>query len=226
MNRDIIITGDGSHSIIVPELNVAYHSVHGAIQESIHVFINAGLDPLISYGGISQINIFEVGLGTGLNALLSLIEAKKRNLRIYYEAIELFPLSTEEVKKLNYCHQLGRPELQSSFEGMHTSDWARHIQIDENFILMKRNEDLLTFDRLKPFNLIYFDAFAPKAQPELWTKEVFDKMFSILVPEGILVTYCSKGDVRRAMIAAGLKVEKLQGPPGKREMLRARRDDN
>ena len=122
---------------------------------------------------------------------------------------------------MNYCEQLNRPDLQSTFEKLHNCDWEKEIEITENFVLYKRNENLSTLKRLKPLNVIYFDAFAPNAQPELWTIDIFDKMYSMLLPGGILVTYCSKGEVRRNMIAAGFEVEKLQGPPKKREMLRA-----
>lgn len=222
MERKIILTGDGSHSISVPELKVAYHSIHGAIQESLHVYINAGL-----YGsGHSQrpgpYKILEVGLGTGLNALLTLIEAEKNNLNIYYEAIELYPLTAEEVNALNYCDQLDRPDLQSAFEKIHSCEWETVIAIKKNFVLKKIRADLTNHLTIQQFNLIYFDAFAPNAQPELWTKEIFEKMHSMLESGGVLVTYCSKGDVRRNMIAAGFEVEKLPGPPKKREMLRAR----
>ena len=228
MNRELIITGDGSHSIRVPELNVTYHSIHGARQESLHVFINAGFfGPGFGPGGCPKpYKIFEVGFGTGLNALLTLIEAEKNKIKVYYEAVELFPLSVEEIKSLNYCQQLKCPDLQSIFEILHNCSWEKEIAITENFILKKVKTDLSNHLTIQQFNLIYFDAFAPNAQPELWTKELFDKMYSMLEPGGILVTYCSKGDVRRAMIAAGFTVEKLPGPPKKREMMRARKDDN
>ena len=221
MERKIILTGDGSHSISVSELNVAYHSIHGAIQESLHVFINAGFYGLGRLHRSEPFRIFEVGFGTGLNTLLTLIEAEKNKIKVYYEAVELYPLADEEVRALNYCEQLNRPDLQSTFEKLHNCDWEKEIEITENFVLYKRNENLSTLKRLKPLNLIYFDAFAPNAQPELWTIDIFDKMYSMLLPGGILVTYCSKGEVRRNMIAAGFEVEKLQGPPKKREMLRA-----
>lgn len=220
MKRNLITTADGSHSIQVPALNVAYHSIHGAIQESLHVFIRAGF-----YGIEEQqsLRIFEVGLGTALNALLTLIEAEKTKTKVYYETIEPEPLHPDEVKSLNYCQQLNRPDLQPIFERLHSCDWEKEILITGYFTLLKRKENLLTFKQPQPFNVVYFDAFAPNAQPELWTKEVFDKMYSLLRQGGILVTYCSKGDVRRNMIAAGFEVEKLPGPPKKREMIRARK---
>lgn len=221
MQRNIILTGDGSHSIEVPELKVTYHSIHGAIQESKHVFIQSGLlsSKVFDYVGVHQ--VLEIGFGTGLNALLTLIEADKYKNRIYYTAIELYPLNESEVKQLNYCEQLNLPHYQQLFEKMHQVEWNELYEISWNFRLTKIKTDLHEFSTENSFFLIYFDAFAPNAQPGLWTKEVFEKMYSLLLPEGILVTYCSKGDVRRAMQAAGFKVEKIPGPRRKREMIRA-----
>jgi tRNA U34 5-methylaminomethyl-2-thiouridine-forming methyltransferase MnmC len=224
MERKLILTSDGSHSISVPGLNVAYHSIHGAVQESLHVFIESGFLFKIKQLPDNQLKIFEVGFGTGLNALLTLIEAEKLKTKIYYEAIELYPLNDEEINSLNYCRHIDRTDLQPVFEKLHNCEWEKEIAIIEYFTLLKRNDNLLNLEPLKPrkgFELIYFDAFAPNAQPELWTKSIFEKMYAILEPGGVLVTYCSKGDVRRAMIAAGFEVEKLPGPPKKREMLRA-----
>lgn len=190
-----------------------------------HVYINTGF-----YGSGSRLarepepfRVFEVGFGTGLNALLTLIESEKSGIKVYYETIEPYPLDETEIVSLNYCHQLSRPDLQTAFEKIHNCEWEKEIVITENFTLLKRKETLLTLKPLKLLNVIYFDAFAPNAQPELWTKEIFDKMYTMLEPGGLLVTYCSKGDVRRAMIAAGFSVEKLQGPPHKREMIRGTR---
>ncbi len=221
MQRKIILTNDGSHSIEVPELNVIYHSIHGAIQESKHVFIQSGLlySEIFDYVGVHH--VLEIGFGTGLNALLTLIEADKHKNRIYYTGIELYPLNVAEVKQLNYCEQLKMPHYQNLFEKMHQCGWDEMFEITNYFRLAKIKSDLLDFTTENTFFLIYFDAFASNAHPELWTKEVFDKMYSLLLPEGILVTYCSKGDVRRAMQAAGFKVEKIPGPKGKREMIRA-----
>jgi tRNA U34 5-methylaminomethyl-2-thiouridine-forming methyltransferase MnmC len=222
MKREIIITGDGSHSISVPELNVAYHSIHGAIQESTHVFIKAGLidSEIFDYVGVHH--ILEIGFGTGLNALLTLIEADKHKNRIYYTGIELYPLDFPEINQLNYCDQLDQPHYRPLFEKMHHCGWEEMFEITEYFRLTKIKCNVADYSSENLYSIIYYDAFAPNAQPELWTKEIFDKMYSVLIPGGILVTYCSKGDVRRNMIAAGFEVEKLQGPPKKREMLRAR----
>jgi tRNA U34 5-methylaminomethyl-2-thiouridine-forming methyltransferase MnmC len=222
MERKIFLTGDGSHSISVPELNVAYHSIHGAIQESMHVFIKAGLidSEIFDYVGVH--NILEIGFGTGLNALLTLIEADKHTNRIYYTGIELYPLDLPEINQLNYCEQLDQPHYQRFFEKMHQCGWEEMFEITEYFRLTKIKCNIADYSSENVYSIIYFDAFAPNAQPELWTKEIFDKMYALLIPGGVLVTYCSKGDVRRNMVAAGFEVEKLQGPPKKREMLRAR----
>lgn len=225
MKREIIITGDGSPSISVPELNVAYHSIHGAIQESMHVYIRTGLidSGLFDYVGVHH--ILEIGFGTGLNALLTLAEADRHQNRVYYAAIEPYPLDEAETRQLNYCEQLNLPHYQRLFEKMHQCEWEEMIEITEYFRLTKIKCDLIDFSAEKnSFFIIYFDAFAPNAQPEVWSKAVFDKMYSVLQPGGILVTYCSKGDVRRAMQAAGFIVEKLPGPTRKREMIRARKD--
>ena len=227
MERKIILTGDGSSSLRVPELNVAYHSIYGAIQESIHVFIDAGFYGSYQRREPEPFRVFELGFGTGLNALLTFIEAEKNNAKVYYETIEPFPLSEDEIKALNYCQQLNRPDLLSTFEGLHNCEWKKEITVTENFALKKLqtgidNLPITIGITTQQFSLVYFDAFAPNAQPELWTKQVFDKIYSMLEPGGILVTYCSKGDVRRAMMAAGFIVEKLPGPPHKREMIRAR----
>ncbi|MFI5187129.1 MAG: tRNA (5-methylaminomethyl-2-thiouridine)(34)-methyltransferase MnmD [Chitinophagales bacterium] len=221
MDKKIIITGDGSHSISIPEMNVTYHSIHGAIRESKHVFIEAGLKSVRPLQAARRLSIFEMGFGTGLNALLTFIEAEKPGRTIYYETIELSPLSDEQFKSLNYCEQLQRRDVQTIFEKLHDCDWEKEIVITENFTFKKSKINLVNFETVELFQLIYFDAFDPIVQPELWTEKIFEKMFSILEPGGILVTYSSKGDVRRAMQAAGFIVEKLPGPPGKREIIRA-----
>jgi tRNA U34 5-methylaminomethyl-2-thiouridine-forming methyltransferase MnmC len=227
VEKEIIVTQDGSHSIRVPEMNVTYHSVHGAIQESKHVFIEAGLKTLLPVEG-TALNIFEMGFGTGLNALLTMIESEKLQKKIRYETVDLFPLDSNEARSLNYCKQLGREDLQPIFEQLHSCEWEKKTNITENFRFKKSRTDLLNFETSETclsgrqaFKLILFDAFAPNAQPELWTKEIFEKMFAMLKPGGVLVTYCSKGDVRRAMQAAGFNIEKLPGPKGKREIIRA-----
>ena len=223
MERKIILTEDSSHTISIPEMNVTYHSIHGAIQESQHVFIEAGLHYVSDSLKVSDTSIFEMGFGTGLNALLTYIEAEKNFLKIYYETVEPFPLNEKEVRSLNYCEQLNRSDLQPIFEKFHFPNLEKEIQLSPFFIFRKSTATLSTYLTNKLFNLIYFDAFDPNFQPELWTKEIFDKMFSMLQGNGILVTYSSKGDVRRAMQAAGFTVEKIPGAKGKREMIRGKK---
>jgi tRNA U34 5-methylaminomethyl-2-thiouridine-forming methyltransferase MnmC len=219
MERMIQVTADGSHTIAIPAMQVTYHSIHGAIKESMHVFIESGLTPVLYNYKI--INIFEMGFGTGLNALLSLQQAIQHEQKIYYYAVELFPLQAHEYTCLNYGAQFQSNLLQRYFMQMHESAWEKNIDVHSLFTLHKTNQSLLHLSTYQSFNLIYFDAFAPNAQPELWTQKVFEKMFHLLCENGILVTYCSKGDVRRAMVTAGFTVEKLPGPPRKREMIRA-----
>lgn len=220
MQRLPIITKDGSHTISIPELGVTYHSHHGAIQESLHVFINAGLLASDAFREPGM-TILEMGFGTGLNALLTLTETEKTKRAVHYTAIELFPLLDEEINKLNYCEQLGKPELESAFKQLHTCEWEKKVAITDYFTINKKRINLIDYADDQQVNLIYFDAFAPTAQPELWTKDIYKKLFAMLSPKGILVTYCSKGEVRRNMQAAGFTIEKIPGPPGKREMVRA-----
>lgn len=220
MQRHPIITKDGSPTIAVPGMNVMYHSIHGAIRESKHVYIDAGLsDDLAS----DSPALLEMGFGTALNALLTLIEAERLQKKIHYTTLELYPLEREQVQQLNYCRHLSRPDLQPLFERMHDCEWEKDIIISPFFILHKKNISLIDFQSTHSYDVIYFDAFAPSAQPELWTQEIFEKLGPMMRNGGILVTYCSKGIVRRAMQAAGLMVEKRKGPPGKREMLRGRK---
>ncbi len=219
MQRVVQITKDGSQTISIPEMNVTYHSIHGAIQESRHVFIEAGLNYLLRSGN-ADLKIFEVGFGTGLNALLTLQQAMHLKQQVSYYAIDPFPLEREIALTLEYPARID-PSLLSLYCLLHEVEWEKEENLNQFFTIHKARRSLLEFKTEEKFHLIYFDAFAPSAQSELWTEAVFRKMFDILLPNGVLVTYCSKGDVRRAMVSAGFFVEKLQGPPGKREMLRA-----
>lgn len=221
MQRIPLLTKDGSHTISVPELNVTYHSVHGAIQESMHVFIEAGLHYYLSNKTKDNISILEMGLGTGLNALLTMIEAEKLNLPVFYTALEAFPLDVATADSLNYCHLLNRNELKGDFIKLHECEWNKTVALSETVSLHKVNISLQNYEPSVKFDLVYYDAFAPAAQPELWTAEIFSKLFNLMAEGGVLVTYCSKGDVRRALQTAGFVVTKIPGPPGKREMLRA-----
>lgn len=218
MKKEIISTADGSHTISIPEMNVLYHSRHGAIQESMHVFMEAGWRYLVSQSPVQPVNIFEMGFGTGLNAFLTAMEAGKQQIRIHYTTVERYPVTAQEAGSLNYPQTLEQEEL---FRSLHQSSWNEDVRINDYFTLCKEDKDLFSFSASRLFNLIYYDAFAPAAQPDLWTTQIFQKLFNLLDRQGILVTYCSKGDVRRAMAAAGFTVTKLPGPRGKREMLRA-----
>ncbi|MGZ8557703.1 MAG: tRNA (5-methylaminomethyl-2-thiouridine)(34)-methyltransferase MnmD [Chitinophagaceae bacterium] len=221
MEKSIVITKDGSHTISIPEQNLTYHSHHGAIQESMHVYIDAGLKYVKDNLMLSHMYIFEMGFGTGLNALLTLIEAEKLQQPVHYSSIELYPLHQDEIVLLNYLEQLNRKDLQPVFQQLHQCEWEKDNSITPFFTFKKIRINLIDFSAYQPVNLIYYDAFGPTAQPELWTKEVFEKLFEMLLPGGLLVTYCSKADVRRAMKAVGLIVKKIPGPWGKREMVRA-----
>ncbi len=211
------VTTDGSHTIAIPELNITYHSRHGAIPESQQVFIAPGL-----YEAIARFNaplqIAETGFGTGLNALLTALEAASREIPIHYTTLELYPLRSEIAAQLNYGTILHCEEL---LHALHESPWNEEVTISPYFRLFKASSDITTFDTNDTYHLIYFDAFAPGDQPEVWTTAVFQKWFDLLKPGGILVTYCSKSIIRKAMMEAGFTVTKIPGPFGKREMVRA-----
>ena len=217
MHQELFITEDGSHSIRIPELNVTYHSKHGAIRESTHVFIESGLKSLNK----QNISILEVGFGTGLNALLTLIEAEKNDLQIVFDVVELYPLDSVCVAALNYLSLLKAPQLTGAFSHMHACDWDVATKIAEQFQLKKIRGDIRHVELTGQYDLVYFDAFDPVAQPDLWTVDVFRKIYSVSKQGCTLVTYCSKGIVRRAMMEAGFSVSKIAGPKGKREIVRA-----
>lgn len=219
--REIITTADGSTTIHLPELNEHYHSKHGAINEAKHVFITHGLHYFIETQRPDHINILEIGFGTGLNAFITFLESERNNQLIRYAGVEAYPVPLEEAKLMNYPEALSVSGKASFFEMMHTSAWENPIEISAKFRLTKRQ---LFFDDIKEnnaYNLIYFDAFGARVQPDLWTETIFQKMYNALQSNGVLVTYSAKGSVRRAMQAVGFTVERLPGPPGKREMLRA-----
>lgn len=216
----IFETQDGSHSIFSEKYGVSYHSKYGAIQETQHVFINAAL----RFKAVLQqkITILDIGFGTGLNALMTYLEARKRNLTIYYTAYEAYPISLESVEQLNYNEHLNmETEELSVFQQFHELDWGIPHAINQNFHFRKYQQ---TFDQINyesVFDIIYFDAFSPNAQPELWELDMMNRMFRALKPNGIMVTYCAKGEVKRTLKKAGFVIEALKGPPGKREMTRA-----
>jgi len=228
MRRVIEKTEDGSATLFVPELNEHYHSVKGARTESRHIFINMGLKA----SAASHPRVLEIGFGTGLNALLTLETAEKEKRHIHYTSIELYPLAWQEVDALNYSnHPL--------FKTLHEAAWEEEANITPYFTLLKIQENVvsdewlainderspLTPNRLsQKYDLVYFDAFAPEKQPEMWKEEIFRKLYAVMNDNGILTTYCSKGVIRRMLQSIGFKVERLPGPPGgKREILRGRK---
>lgn len=216
MKRDIIITADVSTTIHLPDWDEQYHSKHGAIQEAYHVFIRKGLD---LFEG--QVAVLEIGFGTGLNALITLIESNQRNLVLNYTGVEAYPVAESEVKQLNYIALLGAQQYAALFSKIHGLSWGEQHSISPNFKLTKCQQFFTDIKEKSCYDLIYFDAFGARVQPELWTELVFEIMYNALKNNGVLVTYAAKGSVRRAMQAVGFSVERLPGPPGKREMLRA-----
>lgn len=216
----LVTTKDGSQTILNEQLGSTYHSRHGALTESNHVFLEQGLKRVME-SGKRNITLLEMGFGTGLNALLTWQKAIESDLTINYHGLELFPVPEKVWSEYALPEEL--KQNRQLFEKLHSTDWNQSIQLDEHFQLTKHQISLLDFDIALKFDLIYYDAFEPETQPELWTSEVFEKLFSRLCSGGIMTTYCCKGYVRRNMIAAGFVVEKVPGPPGKREMIVAHR---
>ncbi len=220
MKREVIQTRDGSTTIHIEGWDECYHSKFGAIQEAKHVFIKNGLSLFENV----EISILEIGFGTGLNAFITFLEAKKSNLLIDYVGVEAYPISADELAAMNYVDELDADNEKSVFEKMHESKWEERIPLRDDFSLTKRKQFFENISDLDKFDLIYFDAFGYNVQPELWSTAIFEKMFKALKPKGILVTYAARGVVKRSMIEVGFRVEKLAGPPGKREMFRAVKD--
>ncbi len=218
MDLKFVITEDGSHTLAVSGMNEHYHSVHGAISESQHIFINAGLKHVIDKK--QKINILEIGFGTGLNALLTLIETSKLEISCEYTAIEAYPLAEDIYNNLNYQELLNIQD--DLFLKIHQCEWNKNINISKNFNLQKKycqaQKMILASNH---FDLVYFDAFAPDIQPEMWDREIFENIFLSMKKGAILTTYSTKGEVKRKLKEIGFAIEKLKGPKGKREILRA-----
>jgi tRNA U34 5-methylaminomethyl-2-thiouridine-forming methyltransferase MnmC len=209
---EIMNTAEGSHTLYRPDLDEVYHSRYGAVQESTFVYIQNG------YSKVKEkpINIFEVGFGTGLNALLTCIESNKNQMPTKYTTIEKYPLKKDIIRQLNYPGYLDGSG--NFFHKIHEAPWNQEVNITQNFSIQKINKDLVNYDIDDKFHLIYFDAFAPDVQPELWRSSVFKKMADALYPDGILVTYAARSSVFRALEKAGFKTQHIPGPPGKREI--------
>ncbi len=211
---------DGSKTLFREDIDETYHSRHGAIAESLHVFIKEGLHYFLANQEGKNIRILEIGFGTGLNAMLSYLEAVSTTIKIEYHSLETIPLPYSLVQDLQYATHWGNNEEQQ-FATMHQCNWNENIQVSEQFSLKKIKQSMLNFESNELYNLIYFDAFGPDKQAELWQLEIFVKLYYMMPIGGVFVTYSSKGDVRRALQTAGFKVEKIAGPPRKRHMLRA-----
>jgi len=218
MKREVIETADGSKTIRIIELDENYHSSHGALQEALHVFIKNGL---LEFKDKPQISIFEMGFGTGLNSFLSAIKAAELNLKIQYSGVEAFPVNEEELIQLEYAKLVGDENI-DLYTKLHSVPWGEFSTISEHFTLKKIQSELQILElEVESFDIIYYDAFGPRAQEEMWSVELFQKMYDSLKTGGFLVTYCAKGQVKRNMKAVGFTIEPLPGPPGKREMTRA-----
>lgn len=217
-SEELFLTEDGSHSIYSKQHKVSYHSRHGAICETEHVFIEAGLRGKITQ---ASINILDIGFGTGLNAFMTLLEAKKSSSTFYYEAIEAYPITLEVANKFNYPSLLKAESKE--FTHLHQTEWDEAHTLFSNFTFLKQLAKFENFKSNHSFDIIYFDAFAPNAQANLWETGLLSKMYALLNPDGVLVTYCAQGQFKRNLKAVGFSVEALPGPPGKREMTRARK---
>ncbi|BAO56552.1 tRNA (5-methylaminomethyl-2-thiouridine)(34)-methyltransferase MnmD [Nonlabens marinus] len=220
MKREIMTTGDGSKTIHMPELNEQYHSKHGALQEARHVFIKMGLQHFLESvtADLKSIRILEYGFGTGLNALLT--AQYPTSCKVDYTGVEAFPITNDEIEAMDYGSMLNDIAL---FSSLHQAIWEQQETISDQFKLTKRQLKFEQIDFDNSFDLIYFDAFGPRTQPELWSLEIFESAYKALSNTGVLVTYCAAGQVRRNLQEAGFQVERLPGPPGKREMLRGRK---
>jgi tRNA U34 5-methylaminomethyl-2-thiouridine-forming methyltransferase MnmC len=214
MDSKIVITNDGSHTIFNHKINECYHSKHGAIVEAEHVFIRNGF----SSANKSKLNILEVGFGTGLNALLTYQKAVQRSIEVNYQTIELFPVKEENYTKLNFADLIGLEK--EELLDIHSCPWEAINNINHYFRLTKKHISLQDYKSKMTFDIIYFDAFSPEKQPELWNESILRKMHKLLNNDGFLVTYCAKGAVKRTMKTVGFEVLVLDGPPGKRQMTR------
>jgi tRNA U34 5-methylaminomethyl-2-thiouridine-forming methyltransferase MnmC len=223
VERRIIETGDGSKTIQLVDWNEQYHSVHGALQEAKHVFIKHLREYLeVNWNDTSDVvHVFEMGFGTGLNALLTAQFAKETTQNIHYTTLEAYPISKEEIESLNYASMV--EDKEGIYNKQHEVEWEQDQKIHNHFTLLKRKGELHSHLFDGAFDVVFYDAFGPRVQPDLWTIPIFEKVFSAMNKGGALFTYCAKGEVRRNMIAAGFEVSRMPGPPGKREMLVAKK---
>lgn len=212
----IVETEDGSHTILVPEIDEHYHSVHGAIQESEHIFIKSGLE----FCSADPVHILEIGFGTGLNVLLTALSTQESGKKVFYTSIEKYPLDRTITRLLNYPDMTGKggPEL---FDRIHSARWDIEEEIYPGFILKKIKEDLLVLKLSGSYDLVYYDAFSPEKQPEMWSAKVLSMISDVTAGGGIVVTYCVRGEIKRSFANSGFHIDLLPGPPGKRHIMRA-----
>jgi tRNA U34 5-methylaminomethyl-2-thiouridine-forming methyltransferase MnmC len=215
MKRELRLTSDGSPTLYVPELDETYHSMHGSVQEARHVFIENGLRFVAAES--KQVNILEVGFGTGLNALLTAQYAKENALSVHYIGLEAYPVEEEIWKEINYVNE---PDASAFYFKMMELPFGETNVCHPNFTLNKIASRIQEWVSSEKFDLIYYDAFGPKAQPEMWALAIFEKLYALLNPGGAIVTYCAQGQFKRHLKSLGMRVEALSGPPGKREMTR------
>lgn len=219
MSFELLTTQDGSHTIRIQPSGVTYHSIHGALTESQHVFLKHGLMDKPSDG--RPIRVFEMGFGTGLNALLAMMYAESNHTSIEYISIEQYPVPPDIYTQLNYTELL--ETKQDTFLTLHTSSWNEKVQIAPHFNLHKINAAIEEFNHDGPYDLVFFDAFGPGEHPIAWQEKVLKPIADSMSPSGILTTFCAQGAFKRTLRSLGLVVEALPGPPGKREMTRARK---
>ena len=219
-HNQLITSDDGSHTLISDQFGVSYHSTHGALQESITVFLAAGLH-YARHNFLADIKVLEMGFGTGLNALLTLIEAEKYRRPVQFSTLEAFPISTEQADTLNYIEILDCDKYAEAFRMMHTAESGQTLKLSKYFSFTKHITKIQDFEPIVMYNVVYYDAFAPTTQPELWDEEMMKRIYDLLDDEAVFVSYCAKGSFKRALKAAGFILEPLPGPPGKREMTRA-----
>lgn len=211
-------TADGSNTLYVPAMNEHYHSVKGARTESQYIFLECGL----MHSSAPAPRILEIGFGTGLNAFLTLLYSNSQHRSVHYTTLEKYPLSLEMALKMGYTAGKSETE-QAAFRALHTATWGEEVELSAHFTIEKVATDFLAYDFASaPFDVVYFDAFAPEKQPHLWQQDFLQRIYDHLSPQGVLTTYCAKGEVRRTLQRVGFTVERLAGPPnGKREILRA-----
>ncbi len=213
LKRIIKLTNDGSPTIYNATVNECYHSIFGAIQESQHVFIKNGFELIKK----QHLNVFEMGFGTGLNAFLTLVSAEENNITTFYDAIELYPLENKIINELSY--EIKNSIYNNKYNEIHNANWGEYNKISPHFYLRKIKANILEYEFEKTYDVVYFDSFSPEKQPELWTYEVFKKIFNNIQINGILTTYCAKGIVKRTLKSVGFEVNLVEGPPGKRQMI-------